>query len=99
NGGLNYSVTLHGATGTITAAALDLFAASASKVYDGTTSSSATPTQSGLQPGDSVSASQSYTSKNVLGLNGSALVVDPGSVVSHGNGGLNYSVTLHGATG
>src|SRR5204863_9610435 len=40
NSGNNYVVTLHTATGTITAAALNIYATSDSKGYDGTTSSS-----------------------------------------------------------
>src|SRR5262249_59210408 len=49
NGGGNYTITTHTASGTITKAALDIYASPDSKTYDGTTSSTATPTTSGLQ--------------------------------------------------
>src|SRR5207245_828242 len=97
--GGNYSVTPHTALGTITKAGLDIYAVTDSKTYDGTTSSSGTPTSGGLQVGDTVTGrAQAFVSKNVLGLNGSTLVVT-GETVNDGNLGGNYSVTLHTATG
>jgi filamentous hemagglutinin family protein len=99
NGGANYAVTTRSATGTITAAPLTIGATSDSRVYNGTTDSSATPIVSGLQSGDSVSgASQAYASKNVLGTGGSTLNVS-GYTVSDGNGGTNYAVSTQSATG
>src|SRR6185437_13286961 len=99
NSGGNYTVVTHTATGTITKATLDISAASDSKTYDGTTSSSQTPTVSGLQPGDTVTGkTQAFNSKNVLGLNGSTLSVT-GYVVNDGNSGGNYTVVTHTATG
>ena len=70
-----------------------------SKAYDGTTTSSATPSVSGLQTGDSViGKTQTFTSKNVLGTNGSTLQVTA-YTVNDSNSGGNYQVTLHTATG
>src|SRR5438046_4267883 len=74
NSGGNYTVTTHTATGTISKAALDISASSQRKEYDGTTRYTATPTYSGLQTGDSLSVSQVFQSRNVLGTNGSTLV-------------------------
>ena len=48
NSGNNYTVATHTASGTITQAALDIYAVTDSKVYDGTTSSGQTPFVSGL---------------------------------------------------
>ena len=100
NSGNNYQVSLHTATGTITKAALSISAVSDTKTYDGTTSSSATPTTSGLQTGDSVTGlTQAFVSKNVLGTDASTLQVNAGYTVNDGNSGNNYTVTLHTATG
>jgi hypothetical protein len=70
------------------------------KVYDGGTSSTGVVTAGALVGGDSVgSLSQSFASKNVLGLNGSTLNVNGGYVVNDGNGGHNYAVTVNSALG
>jgi len=69
-------------------------------VYDGTTSSSGVVGTSGLVVGDTVgSLTQSYASRNVLGLNGSTLQVNAGYTVNDGNGGANYTVTANTAAG
>ena len=96
----NYTVSQpNGLTADITAASLDIYATTESKSYDGTTSSSATPTTSGLQTGDTVTGlTQAFQSKNVLGVNGSTLEVTA-YTVNDGNSGNNYSVTTHTATG
>ncbi len=98
NGGADYTVTTATAAGTITPAALTIFATTDSKVYDGTTTSSKTPTTSTLYDGDTVTASQAFTSKNVLGTGASTLVVT-GYTVNDGNGGADYTVTTATATG
>jgi hypothetical protein len=99
NGGANYSVTLQIASGTVTAAPLTITAASDTKTYDGTTNSSATPTVAGLQGTDTVTGlSQAFSSKNVLGTNGSTLVA-AGYTINDGNGGANYTVTLQSTSG
>ena len=100
--GADYTVTLQTASGTITPAALTITATSDSKAYDGTTGSSQTPTESGLLTigGDTVTGlSQAFTSKDVLGADGSTLVVEPGYTVNDGNGGADYTVTLQTAGG
>ena len=86
--------------GTITPATLNLNAVSGSKVYDATTASSGVVSIVGLQGSDNVSGlSQSYTSKNVLGANGSTLQVNGGYTINDGNGGANYTVTANTASG
>ena len=88
------------ATGTITPKALTLTALTNTKVYDATTSALAKPTATGLIPGDTISGfTESYTSKNVLGTNGSTLVITPGYSIADGNAGKNYSVTAVSAAG
>jgi filamentous hemagglutinin family protein len=102
NGGNNYTITLRSAAGTITPAALmlTLGAVSDTKIYDATTTSSGQPTAMGLQASDSINnLSQSFTSPNVMGTNGSTLVVNPGYVIVDSNSGKNYAVTLQSAPG
>src|ERR1019366_2245816 len=74
-GGTDYSYTFTAANvGTITAAALTIAPVSASKTYDGGTTSTATPTVTGLQGTDTATGlTEAYASKNVLGANGSTL--------------------------
>lgn len=101
NGGNDYIVTFVPiAAGVINKALLTISALTDTKVYDGTTSSNKTPTYTGLQTGDLLSnLSQAFTSPNVMGANGSTLVVNPGYVLSDGNGGNNYNVVLQSALG
>ena len=99
NNGANYLVSTTTATGTVSPAALKLSAVSDSKVYDGTTLSSAIPTVSGLKGSDSISAaSQVFASKNVAGNIGVALQV-AGYSLNDGNNGGNYQVSMTLATG
>src|SRR5439155_650654 len=66
NSGNNYSVTTHTATGTITAVALDIYAVTDSRAYDGTTGASPISTLGGgqLQTGDTVTGrTQAFQSK------------------------------------
>ncbi len=100
NGG-NYTITAAGnSSSTIQKATLTLTASSGSKVYDGTTSSSATVGVSGLQSGDSLSGlTESYASKNVLGAGASTLNVDGNYRLADGNNGGNYIVVTQSATG
>ena len=107
NGGADYTVTPETATGTITPAALTISAVSDTKVYDGTTSSSQTPTYQvtglaadTLYVGDSfTSLGEAFQSKNALGDGVSTLTVN--YLLSDGNPtpGANYAVTPHTATG
>jgi hypothetical protein len=99
NSGANYDVHTQTAAGTITRAALDINAVTDTKVYDGTTSSSVTPTVSGLQGSDTVSPrTQRFQSKNVLGAGNSTLEVSA-YTVNDGNSGGNYTVATHTASG
>ncbi|MES2280982.1 MAG: YDG domain-containing protein [Pseudomonadota bacterium] len=99
NGGGNYNVTTTTAAGTINKASLTLAAVTDTKTYDATTASSASVMATGLQGSDSVTADQSFGSKNVMGSNGSTLSVDAGYTVADGNGGSNYNVTTTTAAG
>ena len=99
NGGANYSVTSATATGTITPVALAINAVTDSKVYNGSTSSAGVVSVGTLFGTDSVTgATQAFASKNVLGANGSTLLVS-GYSLNDGNGGANYSVSSATATG
>jgi hypothetical protein len=99
NSGGDYHVHAHAATGTISTAALHISAVGDSKTYDGNTGSTGTPTVAGLQTGDTVTGkTQAFQSKDVLGPNGSTLVVT-GYTVNDGNSGGNYAVTTHTAAG
>jgi hypothetical protein len=99
NGGNNYAVTVHTATGTITAAPLTINAVTDSRPYNGTTSSTGTPSVIGTIYGtDTISPlSQSFSSKHVLGVNASTLV--PSFTINDGDGGADYNVTVHNASG
>ncbi len=101
NSGANYAISyVANTSGVITPAALAINAVTDSKVYDATTGSSGVVATTGLQGSDTVSSlSQSYASKNVLGANGSTLLVNGGYVVNDGNGGANYTVTTSTANG
>jgi len=102
NSGNNYNVTLHNASGTITAASLNIWAVTDSRQYNGTTSSSGTPTLGAgdLQTGDTVTGlGQNFQSKNVLGANLSTLVPSSGYTIHDGNSGNNYTVIPHAANG
>ena len=83
----------------IARAALSINAVSGSKVYDGTTASADAVSIGTLFGSDSVTgATQAFGSKDVLGTNGSTLIVT-GYTVNDGNGGANYTVTSNTAAG
>ena len=89
------NTTASATIGQINQATLTLNPVTATKVYDATATSTATVSKVGLQSGDSVtSLSESYSSPNVLGTNGSTLSVNSGYVVNDGNGGNNYNVVV-----
>jgi hypothetical protein len=100
NSGNNYSITYapSAASGIITAAALTITAATNTRIYDGTVTAAATPTVSGLQPGDTVTGlAEVYANKHAG--SGKTLAVASYSV-NDGNGGNNYSVsTVNNTTG
>jgi hypothetical protein len=94
----NYNVVLNSATGTISKATLTIDATTDTKTYDGTTSSSAAPTYSGLvaaDTGDLTGLTQAYASPNALGTNGSTLNVTGYSLTDPGN----YTVVENSAAG
>ena len=93
NSGDNYTVTFANSTnGTITARPITVTAATDSKTYDGTTSSSGTPTVTtgSLATGDTGNFSQVFDTKNV----GTGKTLTPSGSVSDGNSGNNYTVTF-----
>jgi len=99
NSGNDYTVTTATARGTITPAGLTISATTNTKVYDGTTSASATPSVSGLVGTDTVTGlTEAYTSKDVKGANGSTAVVTS-YTVNDGNSGNDYTVTTATAAG
>ena len=96
NDGGNYIVTTVIAPGTINAAPLTLAAVTDTKTYDGTTSSAAMPTETGLVAGDSIAGlTQTFDSKNA----GARTLAVVGFTIVDGNGGGNYIVTTTIAPG
>jgi uncharacterized repeat protein (TIGR03803 family) len=94
--------TADASIGTITKAPLTISAATDSRRYNGSTSSSGVPTLTAGQvfSGDTLSGlSQMFDSKNVLGTNQSTLKVSGGYTLSDGNNGNNYAVSLATASG
>jgi len=94
--------TANASIGTITKAPLTITAASDSRVYNGTTSSSGVPavTSGQVFSGDMLSGlSQVFDIKNVLGTNQSTLKVSGGYTLNDGNNGNNYAVSLATASG
>jgi hypothetical protein len=91
----NYALSSPSVTTTakITPKALTLAAVTDSKTYDGTTNSTGTVTAAALESVDTVTATQSFVSKDVLGTGGSTLQVKSGYTVNDGNGGNNYTVS------
>ena len=84
----------------INPATLTIAAAPNTRTYDGTTSAAATPVVTGLVGGTTLSGlSESYTSANVAGANGSTLVVNGGIVVNDGNLGRNYTLVTASGSG
>jgi autotransporter-associated beta strand protein len=92
NGGANYSVTFASdTTGVITAKPVTVTAVAATKVYDGTTSSTGVPTISpGVAPGDAPNFSETYDTKDA----GTGKTLTPAGSVADGNAGANYNVTF-----
>ena len=93
NSGNNYAVTFaKNRTGVITARAITVTAVTDTKVYDGTTTSAATPaiTVGTLAPGDTANFTEAFGNKNV----GTGKTLTPSGSVSDGNSGNNYAVTF-----
>jgi hypothetical protein len=84
---------------TVNPAELTITAVSDTKVYDGTTTSSGTPTCGTLFNSDTVTGlTQAFASKNVLGPGGSTLIVT-GYTVNDGDGGKDYAIILESVPG
>jgi uncharacterized protein YfiM (DUF2279 family) len=92
NSGNNYTVSTATSTaGVIDQATLTITAAANTKTYDGSTSATATPTISGLQGSDSVTAlAETYDTKDAG--TGKTLSVSA-YTVNDGNAGGNYAVS------
>jgi hypothetical protein len=97
NQGRDYTIAFVDARGTITPAQLRVSAVTDSRVYNGMTSSSGTPTFGTVFGTDGASFTQAFQSKDVLGPGGSTLLAS-GSV-KDGNGGRDYSISFVSATG
>ena len=92
NGGLNYTINyVTNTTGVITIATATVTAQTASKPYDGNTSSSVVPVVTGLISPDAIGTApiQTYDNRNVG--TGKTMTAS-GLVISDGNGGLNYTI-------
>jgi hypothetical protein len=92
NGGANYAVSfVNDTNGVINTMSITVTAASATKVYDGLTSSTASPTITpALVAGDTSEFSEAYDNRHV----GTGKNLIPSGQVRDGNGGNNYSVTF-----
>jgi hypothetical protein len=89
----NYTHNTTAATqASISARGLTVTAVTDTKLYDGTTSSTGSPTLggAGLVSGDTAAFTQSFDNKNV----GAAKTLTPAGTVTDGNDGLNYNVSL-----
>jgi trimeric autotransporter adhesin len=97
NGGNNYAVTYATSSGSITALPFTVTAATDSKMYDRTTSSTGVPTITAgtVVAGDTAPAwTQTFDSRNA-----GARMLTPAGTVNDGNGGNNYAVTYAPASG
>lgn len=88
----NYSLSTATVSGDILARPITVTATTNTKVYDGNTTASALPTiTSGSLAGtDSAVLTELYSDKNV----GTGKTVIPAAVITDGNSGSNYAVTL-----
>ncbi len=85
----------------ITPRPLAVNAVTDARTYNGSTSSVGALTVTGLQTGDTLNGAltQTFASKDVLGIGASTLVASGSYSVSDGNGGNNYSVSVLTAPG
>jgi hypothetical protein len=92
NGGADYAVTVVASvSGSIAPKSIIVTAAASTKAYDGTASSTAVPTVSGLVSGDTAAFSESFDSRNA----GMGKTLMLAGSVNDGNGGNNYAATLN----
>ncbi|MBP6974862.1 MAG: peptidoglycan-binding protein [Candidatus Pacebacteria bacterium] len=90
---VNYTAnTTTNTTANITPRAITVTGAANTKVYNATTGAAALPTITvgAIQTGDSAVRSETYDDKNV----GTGKTMIPAIVITDGNGGNNYTVTL-----
>ena len=90
----NYTLATVSGSVTVTQSGLTVTAAADTKLYDGTTSSAATPTitAGGIQSGDTAPIwTQAYADKNA----GTGKTLIPAGGVSDGNGGAELQLYLH----
>ncbi|GLQ91692.1 YDG domain-containing protein [Dyella acidisoli] len=100
----DYAISYVNTPGTITPASVIVAASADTKVYDSTTASNATVTNvTGLLPGDTLTGlSQYYNSSQVLGANGSTLIVnssDVGVTGNHASALTDYAIDYVNASG
>ena len=98
----DYALRATNSAVTIVPKSLIVSAVTDRKVYNGTTTSTGVPVVvSGLVGGDSADGfTQAFTSKDVLGADGSLIAVTPGSgTINDGNGGNDYTLSTNTATG
>ncbi len=93
--GYQLSSTTATATAKIDKLAVVVTAVTDTKTYDGTNASSGAPTHGTLATDDSATWSQTFADKNV----GADKIITPSAVISDGNGGNNYDLTINTATG
>ena len=93
NGGNNYTVsTVNNTAGVINKRAITVTAVASTKIYDGTTSSSGTPTvtSGSIAVGDTGNFTQTFDTPLV----GTGKTLTPAGSVSDGNAGNNYQITF-----
>lgn len=89
--GDTYTITFNTFFGRITTKAITATAATSTKTYDGTTTSSGTPSVTGgIAGGDTAAFTETYDTKLV----GTGKTLTPAGTVNDGNSGSNYSVTF-----
>lgn len=90
--GVNYAITFVSADLTIMASPITVTAATDTKIYDDSNSSTGVPTiTSGtLATGDTATWTQTFDNKNV----GTGKMLNPAGIVNDGNNGNNYIVTF-----
>lgn len=88
----NYTYNTSGAaTADITVRPLTVTAVAATKVYDGTTTSTGVPVVAGIQGGDTFVVSQVY---DTAAVGAGTKTLTPSITITDDNSGANYSVTL-----
>jgi filamentous hemagglutinin family protein len=87
----NYNITVTNNDLVIKPKELTFSAVTDSKIYDGTTNSKQAAIVTGSQTGDTITAVQAFTNKNVLG-NGASILEVGLITIADGNNGKNYLI-------